>query len=306
MNLRKLEMKDAPLMLEWMHDADATKDLRADFASKTLADAEAFIRASWEDKENIHLAVVSDTNEYMGTVSLKHVMDGTAEFAITIRRVAMGRGYSAFAIHSIMERAFQEYGLSLVYWCVDKSNVRAVRFYDKNLYHEMPDPPAFAVKRYENMPDLKWYAVRSVEVQKLPKSVAHCKVAQIRTIPTANKGYLSYFEAVRDIPFEIRRIYYITNVPEGERRGFHAHKELKQFLFCPYGRIQLVLENRWGKQEIELSDPSVGVLIEDMTWREMVWLQKDSVLCVAASDYYSAEDYIRDYDEFKQYIGEVK
>ena len=306
MNLRKLELEDAPLMLEWMHDADVTKNLRANFESKTLADAEAFIQSSWNDKENIHLAVVSDTDEYMGTVSLKHVADGTAEFAITIRRVAMGRGFSAFAMHAIMERAFREYNLSLVFWCVDKKNERAVRFYDKNRYQEMPDPPVSAVERYAGISNLKWYAVRSVEIMKLPKSVSHCNVAQIRTVPTANKGYLSFFEAERDFPFEIRRIYYITNVPEGERRGFHAHKELKQFLFCPYGRIQLVLENRWGKQEIELSDPSVGILIEEVTWREMVWLQKDSVLCVAASDYYSAEDYIRDYDEFKQYIGEVK
>lgn len=306
MNLRKLEAQDAPFMLEWMHDENVTKNLRADFASKTLADAEAFIRSSWEDQENIHLAIVSDTNEYMGTVSLKHVSDGTAEFAITTRRSAMGRGYSAYAMHEIMVRAFREYGLSIVYWCVDRSNARAVRFYDKNLYKEMTEPPASAVARYADMPNLKWYAVYSEDIAKLPESVANCKVVRIRTVPTENKGCLSFFEAQRDIPFEIRRIYYISNVPEGERRGFHAHKELKQLLFCPYGRIQLVLENRWGRQEIELSDPSVGVLIEEVTWREMVWLQKDSVLCVAASDYYLTEDYIRDYDAFKKYLGEVQ
>ena len=73
-------------------------------------------------------------------------------------------------------------------------------------------------------------------------------------------------------------------------------------MFCPYGRIQLILENRNGREEIELSDPSIGVVIEECTWREMLWLQKDSVLCVAASDYYAAEDYIREYDAFKAYI----
>ena len=87
------------------------------------------------------------------------------------------------------------------------------------------------------------------------------------------------------------------------RRGFHAHKELKQLLFCPYGRIQLILENELGREEIELSDPSVGVVIEKPTWREMLWLQSNSVLCVAASDYYTTEDYIRDYDEFVRFIG---
>ena len=88
------------------------------------------------------------------------------------------------------------------------------------------------------------------------------------------------------------------------RRGFHAHRNLKQILFCPYGRIQLILENKNGREEIELSDPSIGVVIEECTWREMLWLQKDSVLCVAASELYDPEDYIRDYDEFRKYISE--
>ena len=81
-------------------------------------------------------------------------------------------------------------------------------------------------------------------------------------------------------------------------------RNLKQILFCPYGRIQLILENKNGREEIELSDPSIGVVIEECTWREMLWLQKDSVLCVAASELYDPEDYIRDYDEFRKYISE--
>ena len=101
-------------------------------------------------------------------------------------------------------------------------------------------------------------------------------------------------------------MYYISKVPEGVRRGFHAHKELKQLLFCPYGRIQLILENECGREEIELSDPSIAVVIERATWREMLWLQKDSVLCVAASDYYDEKDYIRDYGEFQAYIRGLK
>ena len=306
MKLRKLELKDAPLMLEWMHDESVTSGLRADFLSKTLADAESFIRNSWDCDHDVHLAIVSDTDEYMGTVSLKHIEDGMAEFAITVRRISMGRGYSAYGMHAIIEKAFHEYGLKLVYWCVDRKNERAVRFYDKNRYEEMNEPPVSALQRYENMPDLKWYAVYSDGGDRQKDSVAHCKVVSIRNALTEGKGMLSFFESGVDIPFEIKRIYYITGVPEGERRGFHAHKELKQLLFCPYGRIQLSLENRWGKQEIELSDPNVGVLIEDVTWREMVWLQKDSVLCVAASDYYSEDDYIRDHGIFEKYIGEEK
>lgn len=290
-------------MLEWMHDKNVTNNLRTDFASKTLQDAEGFIRWSWDDRENVNLAIVSDEDEYMGTVSLKHIEDGSAEFAITVRAEAMGRGYSWFGMESIIEKAFNEYGLESVYWCVSRDNTRAVRFYDKHNFHEALDIPQKVLGCYEGIENLKWYSVLKGDEFNIKETVAGCRVIHIKTIPTVNAGELSFFEGTHDIPFDIKRIYYISKVPEGVRRGFHAHKELKQLLFCPYGRIQLILENKNGREEIELSDPSVGVIIEECTWREMLWLQKESVLCVAASDFYKTEDYIRNYDEFHSYIG---
>ena len=152
------------------------------------------------------------------------------------------------------------------------------------------------------MKNLKWYSVLKGDDFLSRETVAGCPVIHIKTIPTVDAGELSFFESTHDVPFDIKRMYYISKVPEGVRRGFHAHKELKQLLFCPYGRIQLILENKNGKEEIELSDPSIGVVIDQLTWREMLWLQKDSVLCVAASDYYKVEDYIRDYDEFLELL----
>ncbi len=292
-------------MLEWMHDKSVTEKLRTDFASKTIKDAESFIVSSWGDKNNINLAIVSDEDEYMGTVSLKNIKNGSAEFAITVRAVAMGKGYSWIGMQSIIKKAFEEYGLESVYWCVSRENNRAVRFYDKHYFHEAVDIPKHILEEYNGMTNLKWYSVLKGDELNLPESVAGCKVVHINTIPTVNAGELSFFEAEkngdRTIPFDIKRIYYISKVPEGVRRGFHAHKELKQLLFCPYGRIQLILENKNGREEIELSDPSIGILIEEPTWREMLWLQKDSVLCVAASDFYKPEDYIRDYEEFSIY-----
>ena len=79
---------------------------------------------------------------------------------------------------------------------------------------------------------------------------------------------------------------------------------MKQLLFCPYGSIQLVIDNGTSREEITLCDPSIGVVIEQPVWREMLWLKKDSVLCVAASDFYSVEDYMRNYNEFLQYLEE--
>lgn len=306
MRLRDLELKDAPLMLEWMHDEDVVGKLKGNFKEKTLTDAEAFILASANKEKDIHLAIVSDEDEYMGTVSLKSIdrKNNSAEFAITVRKSAMGRGYSWYGMEEIIRLAFEKYELESVYWCVSRRNERAVRFYDKHNFHEAVDISDSILERYEGIRDLKWYSILKGDVLDERKEVAGCKIVHIKTIPTVGAGELSFFEATSDISFEIKRMYYISKVPEGTRRGFHAHKKLKQLLFCPYGRIQLVLENKNGREEIELSDPSIGVVIEEPTWREMLWLQKDSVLCVVASEFYEVEDYIRDYEEFKKFINE--
>lgn len=304
MYLRKLELKDAPLMLSWMHDKSISEFLHTDFSSKSIADCEAFIHAAQDMTRNAHFAIASDEDVYMGTVSLK-VIDRkscTAEFAITVRKESMGMGYAWFGMEAIIEKAFTEFGLECVYWCVSRKNKRAVRFYDKHNFHEAVDISTEILSRYSGETDLKWYSVLKGDILDDRDMVAGCRIMRIKTIPTVNAGELSFFESKHDIPFEIKRIYYISKVPEGVRRGYHAHKDLKQLLFCPYGRIQLILENELGREEIELSDPSVGVIIEKPTWREMLWLQRDSVLCVAASDFYNPDDYIRDYQEFRRYI----
>lgn len=305
MHLRELRPEDAPLMLEWMHDESVVSNLRSDFSSKSLDDCLNFI-ASSVSETNLHMAIASDEDEYMGTVSLKNIEAQSAEFAITIRAKAMARGYSWFGMKAILEKAFNELNLESVYWCVSRDNERALRFYDKHNFHEIVDVPLEVLERYKNVDNLKWYSVLKGDEINVRDSVAGCKVIHIKTIATVDAGELSFFEATREINFDIKRIYYITKVPEGVRRGFHAHKSLKQILFCPYGRIQLILENKNGREEIELCDPSIGVVISDCTWREMLWLQKDSVLCVAASDYYDEGDYIRDYSEFKKILNEVR
>ncbi len=298
MNIRKLKIKDAPLMHSWMTDSSVTNALKTDFSKKTIKDCENFILASLNDPYNLHMAITNDEDEYMGTVSLKHIENRSAEFAIAVRKEAMGRGYSWFGMEEIIKMAFTELDLDSVYWCVSKNNNRAIRFYDKHSFHEVLDLPQNVRDRYSDADNLKWYSVIKGDNFDVKDVVAGCRVVRIKTIPTLDSGELSFFEGARDIPFDIKRIYFISKVPEGVRRGFHAHRTLKQFLFCPYGRIQLVLENKDSREEIELSDPSVGVVIEGCVWREMLWIQKDSVLCVAASEYYDPDDYIRDYDSF--------
>lgn len=159
MYLRKLQEKDAPLMLEWMHDESVVAKLAANFAAKTIDDCRNFIASSQTDEENLHLAVADGDDTYMGTVSLKHIdrAAGTAEFAITVRAAAMGKGFARFGMDSILKMGLAEVGLSAIYWCVSPANARAVRFYDKNGYTRITQVPAAISAAYPADMPLIWY-----------------------------------------------------------------------------------------------------------------------------------------------------
>ena len=159
MKLRKLELKDAPLMLEWMHDKSVVEDLRTNFLDKTIEDCERFIKNSWDDEENWNVAIVDETDTYMGTVSLKQIKEKSAEFGITVRACAMGKGYSIWAMQEALREAFEMRGLEMVYWCVSPDNKRAVRFYDKNKFVRVEADKLDTIEGYtkEQIDAYIWY-----------------------------------------------------------------------------------------------------------------------------------------------------
>lgn len=161
MRLRKLEMKDAPHMLEWMHDESVVFHMGTNFAEKKLEDCENFIEYSKSNTNDVHYAIVNELDEYMGTVSLKHVDNQLkmAEFAITVRKCAMGKGYSQYGMKEIIRIAKEEFGLLEVIWCVSKYNERAVRFYDKSGYRRITEVPETYLNLYEEdvRENFYWY-----------------------------------------------------------------------------------------------------------------------------------------------------
>ena len=159
MIIRELQSKDAPLMLEWMHDADVVADLRTDFSRKSIEDCLSFIDNARTDQENLHLAIADENDEYMGTVSLKNIRDNTAEFGITVRKKAMGKGYARYGMSEILSKGFNEYGLDCIYWCVDPVNARAVRFYDKNGFSRCAAPQYAGNYSEEEKKRYYWYSV---------------------------------------------------------------------------------------------------------------------------------------------------
>lgn len=109
---------------------------------------------------------------------------------------------------------------------------------------------------------------------------------------------LSFVESERDIPFAIKQIYCIYKTKENQHRGFQAHKKNRQLLFCPYGSIDIILTDGEQTETITLDNPAKGLVLNSGIWREMNWRHDDSVLCVAASEYYDEDEYIRNYDEY--------
>lgn len=120
------------------------------------------------------------------------------------------------------------------------------------------------------------------------------------------RGQLIAVEEHRDIPFEIKRVYYMYGTGEGVHRGFHAHKSLQQILICIHGTCKILLNNGYEQKVIYLEKPYEGLYVSNNMWREMYDFSPDAVLLVFASDYYNEDDYIRDYDEFLNFVRKEK
>ena len=130
-------------------------------------------------------------------------------------------------------------------------------------------------------------------------TVNDCRIIDIRKY-TDNRGYLSVIEGGMDIPFEIKRIYYLYMVPEAAR-GAHAHKELQQLLVSTSGSVDITLDDGREKKTFHLDRPWKGLLVVPGLWRDLDNFSGGTVLMCLASEKYDEGDYIRKYDEFLEY-----
>ena len=121
-----------------------------------------------------------------------------------------------------------------------------------------------------------------------------------------DRGQLIALEEYPDIPFEIKRVYYMYDTKGGVHRGFHAHKNLEQILICIHGSCKVLLDNGKEKKIVHLEKPYEGLYVPNNMWREMYDFSPDAVLLVLASEIYKEEDYIRNYDEFLQMVNVEK
>lgn len=136
-------------------------------------------------------------------------------------------------------------------------------------------------------------------------NVRGCKMLDLPKISDP-RGNLTFIEYPQHIPFEIKRVYYLYDVPGGAERGGHAHKELQQLIIAMSGSFDIVLDDGVNKERVHLNRPYFGLLVNTMVWRELDNFSSGSVCMVLASIPYDESDYYRDYEEFTQALKDKK
>jgi len=129
--------------------------------------------------------------------------------------------------------------------------------------------------------------------------IAKCKIMYLPKIEDI-RGNLTFIEGINHVPFEIKRVYYLYDVPGGESRGGHAHKKLDQFIIAANGSFDAILDDGFNKERYHLNRSYYGLYVPNMIWRELDNFSSGSVCLVLASEPYEEDDYIREYESFRE------
>ena len=136
-------------------------------------------------------------------------------------------------------------------------------------------------------------------VGEIKKSIYNCGIVQLPK--THNRaGNITALENNITVPFEVKRVYYLYDIPGGEGRGGHAHKELQQFIIAVSGAFDVLLDDGNNKKIVHLDRPYIGLHIVPGIWRELFNFSSGAVCLVLASEKYIEQDYFRDYQDFKK------
>lgn len=132
-------------------------------------------------------------------------------------------------------------------------------------------------------------------------SVYDCVILPLNKIHN-RAGNITIVEGNKIVPFDVKRIYYLYDIPGGEDRGGHAHKELRQLIVAASGSFNVLLDDSSNKKVVTLNRPDYGLLVVPGIWRELMEFSSGAICLVLASENYIDNDYLRDYEQFKNYI----
>ena len=128
-------------------------------------------------------------------------------------------------------------------------------------------------------------------------SLSHCHIIDLPKIGDP-RGNLTFIEGNRHIPFDIKRVYYLYDIPGGSERGAHGHRNLKQLIVAMSGSFDVVLDDGFNKKSFHMNRSYFGLYVSPMIWRDITNVSSGAVLMVLASEFYSEDDYFRDYNLF--------
>lgn len=134
-------------------------------------------------------------------------------------------------------------------------------------------------------------------------SIEDCHIVELDRHHSDRKGDISVFENSVTLPFSVKRVYYLYDVPSGAARGAHAHKELEQLIVAVSGAFSVTLDDGENKKKFYLDRPYKGLYVRPGIWRDLNEFSSGAICLVLASEKYNADDYIRDYSDFLRFKG---
>lgn len=296
--LRRLEYADAAGMLEWMNDDIIMQYFKFNGKNKTIDEIKIFIDHSYTEV-NQHFAVADyETNEYLGTISLKNIDKGNkkAEYAICLRSKAIGKGIAKDATNQLIRYAQKSLNLHKIYLNVLAENIRASRFYEKMGFIA----EGIAKDDIILNGDFKTLKLYSLILENGKRSI-YSRVPVKRNID--EHGELVVFQSYDDFEFDIKRIFYIKNVKNGEVRGKHANKKSEFLMICLQGSVNIRVTDGKKEEIIHLDYNSDALYIPRQIWKDMYDFDNNCILMVLSNEYYDNSEYIRDFNEYKNLMG---
>lgn len=218
------------------------------------------------------------------------VRDGKQEWKFSLNRSYMGvyipAGYWR-AVENFSSNSVAVIAASTFYDPNDA--VRDIKELITNDASAMPNEPLRSMSRDKSLNEVKKYKVED------------CGIIELDRHHSQRKGDISVVENGKEVPFDVKRIYYLYDVPGGADRGGHAHKELYQLIIAASGSFTVTLDDGTNTKVFTLNRPYQGLLIKPGIWRTLTDFSSGSICMVLASELYTPEDYIRSYDEFMEY-----
>ena len=217
------------------------------------------------------------------------VDDGTSS-----KTFVLNRSYYGLYIPKGLWREIKEFStnaVALEFGSIPYSADDYIRDYDMFLAYSKVES-----RKHEIAPLLK----RSIDEKRM-NSVFDCTMVELDKHHSDRKGNITVVENGATLPFDVKRVYYIYDVPGGESRGAHAHKELEQLIVAVSGSFTVTLDDGTSKRSFFLNRPYQGLYVKSGLWRDLVDFSSGAVAMVLASDVYDKEDYIRDYNDYLDY-----